>query len=141
MWMGRVPEQDHFPWIARQQVETRLQAVHPVNEQGEVNGRLPWKSVPRHGAPAETALHSWHDAHQHGEEAAGRNRGCAIERERASSLADHLCSACLTGVRAGHMVTRVRVGPLLTQFDDLVLRVRLPRRDYHLINRVPLHRL
>src|SRR5450755_3010873 len=98
MWVRRASEPLHFRWLAHQQVETRIQAVHPMNEQGEVNGRLPWQNVPGHRASAQVALDSRHDASQHGEETAGRDRSRAIERESASSLADYLCRARRTRV-------------------------------------------
>src|SRR5258708_4191497 len=113
-----------------------------MNEQGEMNGRLPWQNVPGHGTPAQVALHSWHDAGQHGEEAAGGDRGCAIEGERAWSLADPLPRGWLPRVEVGLMVvTRVHARPRVIQFDAPLLRARLPRCARHLIEDLPLDRL
>src|SRR4029453_9670689 len=68
-------------------------------------------------------------------------RGRAIERECASSLADHLSGARMTWVEVGRIGIRVRTGPRVTQFDDLLFRAGLPRSDHHLIEDFPLHRL
>src|SRR6266404_5684995 len=112
-----------------------------MDEKGEMNGRLPWQNVPRHGTREQVALSSGHYPGQHGEEAAGRDRGCAIERDRTSALADHLSRAWLTHVQALRKVAGVRVTSLVIQLDDLLLRARLPGCDHRLIEDLPLHRL
>ena len=97
--VGRVSQPVHSCGITRQQVQARNETVHPVNEQREMNGRFPWRNVPGHGAPALIAPHSRHDARQHRDEAVGRDRARAVERERAASLADDLARAWPTFVR------------------------------------------
>src|SRR5258708_37996797 len=111
-----------------------------MDEKGEMNGRLPWQNGPRHGTREQVALSSGHYPGQHGEEAAGRDRGRAIERERTSALADHLSRAWLTHVQVGRMVARVCAMSLVIQFDDLLLRARLPGCGHRLIEDLPLHR-
>ena len=50
--------------------EGASKAVHPMNEQGEMNGRFPGQDVPGHRTFAQITINPWHDAVQHGEEAA-----------------------------------------------------------------------
>jgi hypothetical protein len=114
-----------------------------MDEQGKVNGRFPGQDVPGHRTPAQVTIHSWHDASQHREEAAGRNRGLAVERERASPLTNYLSGPWLDRGDARRMGTRIdrrlRCGTPAIQFDDLLFSTRFPRGDFHLVEDLPLH--
>jgi len=65
--------------VAEQQIQTRLDAVHAVHEQREVNARRPPQSGPRRRLRRQ-------QARQHGEERVGRNRRAAVEGECAPPL-------------------------------------------------------
>src|SRR3989442_11701843 len=108
-----------------------------MNEQGEMYGRSPGQDVPGHRTFAQITLNPWHDAVQHREEAADRNRGLAIERKRASPLTDHLSGPWLTRIDARRMGTRVnhvRHGrTVVSQFNDPPFSARFPRCDFHLV--------
>ena len=107
-------KQCHPCRVAREQVKTRNQAIHPMHEKGEMNDGIPWQNVPRHGTLAQLPLHSWHDASQHGEEDALRDGGRAVESERTASLADDLARARLARVAASRIAARVRARSPLT---------------------------
>src|SRR5579864_8294977 len=141
MWVRPATEPAHFCPITHQQVQTGNQTVHPMDKKGEMNGRLPWQNVPRRDTRWQVALNPGHYPGQHGEEAAGRDRGCAIERERTSALAYHLSRAWLTHVQACRVVARVHAGSLGTQFDEPLFRARLAGCGHDLLEDVPLHRL
>src|SRR5512145_2865523 len=69
-----------LPGIACHRVETRLDAVHAVHEEGEVDRGTPGDRVPGHRQRAR----------EHAVEALGRDRGPAVAGEEAASLADDL---------------------------------------------------
>src|SRR3990167_4384339 len=111
----RQSERGHLGRITNQHVESGRKALHPMDKQGEMNGRFPREGVPWCRTLAQVTINPWHDASQHREKAADRNQGFAIERERASPPAYHLSSTWLIRVDARGIRTPVDQGlPLNT---------------------------
>src|SRR5206468_11132470 len=81
--MHAFPEELQLAWIARHRVKARLDALHPMHEEAEVDRRLPGNRVPRHRAARHHAL-------EHAIEALGRNRRPAVAREKAAPLVNDL---------------------------------------------------
>ena len=96
-----------------------------------------------HRTLAQLTINPWHDASQHCEGAANRNRGFTIERKRTSPLTDHLSSPWLARVDAWRIGARrdrcLYYRSALIQFDDSRFITRLPRCDFHLVEELPLH--
>src|SRR5450759_3084782 len=97
--------------------------------------------VGSHGSTSQGSgrtLNPWHDASEHREKTADRNRGFAIEGKRAAPLTDYLSSAWLTGVDAQLLRARsnwcLASKPAGMPFDNSLFSPRLPRCDFDLID-------
>src|SRR5207249_10846690 len=82
----------HLSWVPGQHVQAGVEAVHPMDEQAEVNGWIPWQGVPRHGPPEHLQLGMWHDPLEHLVERVSRDRGLPVAGEEASPLMDDAAS-------------------------------------------------
>ena len=65
-------------------------SVDPMNEQAEVDGRIPGHRVPGHRAPARRQFDARHQPREHPVEAFGRDRRPAVAGQQASPLQDDL---------------------------------------------------
>src|SRR5438034_7330298 len=88
--MHAFPEELQLAWIARHRVKARLDALHPMHEEAEVDRRLPGNRVPRHGTAREVQLDARHDAPKHAIETLGGDRGPPVAGEEAAPLVDDL---------------------------------------------------
>src|SRR5207249_3504929 len=88
--LHRRSEHGHLRWIASEQVDTASEAIDPMNEQGKVYGRCPRQHIPRCRTLAHFTFNPRHDTSEHREKAVDRNRGLAVEGERAPPLTNHL---------------------------------------------------
>src|SRR6266850_3299577 len=70
----------HLRRIARERVQARVDALHAVHEQAEVDRRLPGNRVPGHR----------HHALEHQVEAPGRDRSLSVTREKTAPLVNDL---------------------------------------------------
>jgi hypothetical protein len=68
-----LPELLDLAGIARERVQARLDAVHAVHEEAEVDRRLPGNCVPRHRPPRHIQLDARHHAREHAVEALGQD--------------------------------------------------------------------
>src|SRR6185369_4070555 len=76
-----------------------LESVDPMNEQAEVDGRIPGNQVPGHRAPARWQLDVWHQPREHPIEVVGRDRRPAVAGQQASPLQDDLPGRRASGAR------------------------------------------
>ncbi len=124
--------------VANEQVQPGLESVDPMNEQAEVDGRIPGHRVPGHRAPARWQFDAWHHPREHPVEALGRDRRPAVAGQQASPLQDDL-----SGQRARRRSARrfALEHRRFERVEPLRLAGRFARGDGDFVDDLPAHRV
>ena len=122
--------------VTHENVQAGLEAVHPMDEQTEVHGRVPGNGVPGDRTLHRGQLHARLRARSSCTSARPRSRP-AVAGQQASPLQDDLSGRRPVGARAAFAPDRRRVEHL----EPLRLAGRFARRECDRIDDLPGHRI